>query len=145
MSKRRAFLIAQALLCALVAGLLAYAAIGLYAEGVAVQRETGDLFDYIYTREKVAARLAPILPLMLAAMGMTVAGWILDIRDENADRPVPMPMKAGNPQNPRAVAAVRAALLIIAAALIVAGIVNGGLEDVFTKANAICMECVGLG
>lgn len=145
MSKRRVFLVAQALLCALVAALLAAAAVGLYAEGVAVQRDTGDLFQYIYTREKAAARLAPILPLIVAALGMTIAGWLLGIRDENADRPVPMSMKPERPAKPRTVAAMRVALLILAVALIVAGIANGGLEDVLTKANAICMECVGLG
>ena len=39
----------------------------------------------------------------------------------------------------------RAAVLALAVAFIVLGILNGGLEDVLTKANAICMECVGLG
>ena len=39
----------------------------------------------------------------------------------------------------------RGAVLILAVILIVAGVRNGGLEDVLTKANAICMECVGLG
>jgi hypothetical protein len=33
----------------------------------------------------------------------------------------------------------------LAAVLIAAGIINGGLEDVFAKGAAICTECVGLG
>lgn len=36
-------------------------------------------------------------------------------------------------------------VLGIAVALIVAGILNGGLMDVLEKAKKICMECIGLG
>ena len=39
----------------------------------------------------------------------------------------------------------RAALLAAAAALIVAGICNGGMFDVLVKAINICTECIGLG
>ena len=47
--------------------------------------------------------------------------------------------------NAHAKTAVRAALLAAAAALIVPGIINGGLYDVFVKAVNICTECIGLG
>ncbi len=40
---------------------------------------------------------------------------------------------------------LRAALLAVAVALIVAGIANGGLRDVLYKAKNICTECIGLG
>ena len=40
---------------------------------------------------------------------------------------------------------LRAALLAVAVALIVAGVVNGGLRDVLYKAKNICTECIGLG
>ena len=40
---------------------------------------------------------------------------------------------------------LRTAVLVIALALIVLGILNGGLEDVLAKGAAICTECVGLG
>ena len=36
-------------------------------------------------------------------------------------------------------------ILIAAAGLIAAGILNGGLHDVFIKAIYICTECIGLG
>ncbi|MBR6185263.1 MAG: hypothetical protein IKQ41_03275 [Clostridia bacterium] len=148
MTRNRVFLIVQAVLCALVATLLAAAAIGLYIEGTAGQAETGSLFSYIYTREKVTARLSPILPLVFASLGMTAAGWILGIREkETVGRPMPglavkksVAQKAGRPA-----LFMRTAFLILAAALIAAGVMNGGLEDVFTKAAAICMECIGLG
>ncbi|MBR3927900.1 MAG: hypothetical protein IKJ65_02725 [Clostridia bacterium] len=39
----------------------------------------------------------------------------------------------------------RIALLSVCAVLIVLGIVNGGLRDVFVKAVNICTECIGLG
>ena len=41
--------------------------------------------------------------------------------------------------------AARVALLILAAALIAAGICNGGLRDVLQKATMICTECIGIG
>lgn len=47
--------------------------------------------------------------------------------------------------NPRAVNAARCGVLIVSAVLIVLGIVNGGLYDVFVKAVNICTECIGLG
>ncbi len=38
-----------------------------------------------------------------------------------------------------------AVLYIIVFALIVAGIINGGMRDVLVKAIKICTECIGLG
>ena len=40
---------------------------------------------------------------------------------------------------------LRIALLVLALALIAAGVLNGGARDVFNKAIRICTECVGLG
>ncbi len=40
---------------------------------------------------------------------------------------------------------VRIALLAIAIALVVIGILNGGMADVLAKAVRICTECIGLG
>ena len=36
-------------------------------------------------------------------------------------------------------------ILIIAVALIIAGILNGGAQDVLAKGATICAECIGLG
>ena len=263
MSRQKVSLIVQAALCACVAGWLACSAISLYVNGVADQAG-GDLFNYIYTREKVGARLAPMLPLIFAGLGMTVSGWILDLKDEDAFKPVqdpeiirnltcarvqtpteamtaersrqrkllfggfigfalcmipiaiyilngshfdrprdtesdlfallkvfapftvagiaclavtsvlrqksmareteaaraqaevekaagvkttpaPIPVKAVRQDGGRPVLILRVILLVAAVSFIVLGVFNGGLEDVLTKANAICMECVGLG
>ncbi len=40
---------------------------------------------------------------------------------------------------------LRGGLLLLALALIVLGVLNGGLRDVFVKAANICTECIGLG
>lgn len=40
---------------------------------------------------------------------------------------------------------VRFILLVVAAILIAAGIMNGSMNDVFVKASKICTECMGLG
>ena len=40
---------------------------------------------------------------------------------------------------------IRIALVVAAIALIIAGILNGGMADVLTKATNICTECIGLG
>ncbi|MBQ9748997.1 MAG: hypothetical protein IJV87_00265 [Clostridia bacterium] len=40
---------------------------------------------------------------------------------------------------------VRITLAVVALALIVAGILNGGMADVLSKAINICTECIGLG
>lgn len=256
MTRNKAYLLIQSLLCAMIALWLAVAAVRLYIDGAAIQA-SGELFYYIYTRERVGEALMPMLPLIFGALGMTVAGWILGIKDENADKPVqdleiqrdlicaraqdpsdamrkerirqrwlfwggwlmlaacmvPVALYVANganfnrpldteadlfalvrvfapwsalgiaalaitgvmrdrrfareidaakalpktersavvktipatPRDGRALTAFRAAVFILAVALIVAGALNGGLEDVLTKANAICMECVGLG
>lgn len=257
MTRNRAYLLIQSLLCVLIALWLAVAAVRMYLAGAAIQA-SGELFYYIYTREKVAEQLMLMLPLVFGALGMTVAGWVLGVKDANADKPVqdlelqrnlicahvqcpddvmrrertqqrllfwsgwvafaacmvPVALYTANganfnrpldteadlyallkvfvpfsalgtailaitnvlrdrsftreidaakalsatekearvnaiPATPqdvgRAMRVFRAAVFILAVALIVAGILNGGLEDVLTKANAICMECVGLG
>lgn len=87
MTKHRAYMIVQTALIALLVVLLSAAAIRIFLEGGAIQRN-GDLFYWIYTRDRVAERFAPIAPLFFAAIGLTVAGWLLGVKDENADKPV---------------------------------------------------------
>lgn len=41
--------------------------------------------------------------------------------------------------------AIKLSMIVIAVILIIAGIYNGGAEDVLKKAIAICTECIGLG
>ena len=154
MARKKTFLIIQSLLCALAAGLLAAGVLCLYFEGAAKQAEDS-LFSYIFTREKTAAMLLPALPAVFAAFGMSIAGWVLGIRDEEAGKPVrdeKLLREAGSDrenavrqQADQKTAALRLAVLVIAVFLIIIGIINGGLEDVLAKGAVICAECVGLG
>ena len=45
----------------------------------------------------------------------------------------------------KAIIAARISVLAVAVVLIVWGLINGGAEDVLSKAIAICTECIGLG
>ena len=154
MTRTKLFLIVQAALCAVIAALLAAGALSLYLDGAAKQAE-GDLFYYMFTRERAGAKLAPILPLIFCAFGLTIAGVILGIRDEKAEKPVrdekllrdlgSIREKAVHQQADQKTRILRTTVLVIALILIVIGILNGGLEDVLAKGAAICTECVGLG
>lgn len=146
MTEKKAYLFVESLLCALLAGWLAVSAIRMYVEGAAIQA-SGELFYSIFTREKVAAALQPMVPLFLVFIGTTVSGWLLGVKDEpSMVRTIsPLPYKAVPQEGGRVPLVVRTAGLALAVAFIVLGVLNGGLEDVLIKANAICMECVGLG
>ena len=154
MMREKLFMAAQAVLCAVIAVLLAAGALSLYLDGAAKQAE-GDLFYYMFTRERVGVKLSPVLPLLFCSIGLTVAGAILGIRDGNADKPVKdekllrdlggIRERAVRQQADQKTVILRAAVLVIALVLIVIGIINGGLEDVLAKGAAICTECVGLG
>jgi hypothetical protein len=152
MTRKRLFLIIESLLCALAAGLLAAAAIRMYIRGAAVQA-SGDLFYYIYTREKVGAVLVKLLPLVSALAAFTIAGWVLGIRDESADQPAALSgmdlkqstLKAVPQKSGRREHILRIVILLLAILLIILGVRNGGLEEVLAKGASICTECVGLG
>ncbi len=40
---------------------------------------------------------------------------------------------------------IRYALLVFSIVLIAAGVLNGGIFDVWSRAAVICRECIGLG
>jgi hypothetical protein len=154
MTRKTAFLAVQSVLCALAAGLLAAAALQLYLDGAAKQAE-GDLFYYMYTRERVGAKLLPLLPLLFGSLGMTAAGLILGVRDESQDLPVrderllrdlgSLRDRAVHQKASRRTLYLRIAVIALAAVLILAGILNGGPANVLAKGAVICTECVGLG
>ena len=147
MTKKKLFLLIQSALCVLLAILLASAAIGICREGMASQEE--DPLESIYTREKVAERLAPIAPLFVASLALTALGLILGVRDDAkpardlAGIAARRKTKESRPE--RALGLLRALLLAAALLLILAGVWNGGARDVLSKAARICTECVGLG
>ena len=154
MTRKDLFMTAQAVLCAAAAVLLAAGALSLYFDGAAKQAE-GDLLYYMFTRERVSAKLLPVLPLLCCALVMAITGVVLGIRDENETKPVKdekllrdigsIRERAVHQQADRNTIILRTAVLTAAVILIVLGILNGGLEDVLAKGAVICTECVGLG
>ena len=89
MTRARLYLIMQAALCVLLVVLLAVSAVTIYREGAA--RKAENPLEPIYTREIAAEKFAPIAPLFFAAIGLMLAGLVLGIRDESADKPVGAP------------------------------------------------------
>ena len=86
MTRNKILLIAQSLLCVVLVVMLAVSAIGIYRNGIAEKAENP--LAWVYTREKAAAALKPVLPVFLLAVGVTAACAVLHVRDENADKPV---------------------------------------------------------
>ena len=86
MNKKKIFLIAQSLLCAALVVMLILAALGIWREGLALK--AADPLSWIYTRDRAAAALGPVLPLLILGLVMTAVGLVLGSRDENAEKPV---------------------------------------------------------
>ena len=61
----------------------------------------------------------------------------------DCEQPAPERLRSG--ADGRKTVVLRTALIVIALAMIAAGIVNGGMDDVLAKGSAICTECVGIG
>ena len=111
---------------------------------------------------RVIESVAWILPATLMVMGICTA--FLYLRDASLNRqtdlvkaaikataevgaasPAEKKTKAPEKSNKTVVLGLRIALLAASVILIVAGIFNGGVADVFAKAINICTECIGLG
>ena len=59
------------------------AALGIYREGLA--QKAADPLSWIYTREKAAVALYPVLPLLALGLVLTAVGLAMGIRDENVE------------------------------------------------------------
>ena len=76
---------------------------------------------------------------------------MLGIKDEDAEKPVKNVKKEkengiGVPvRAPEKKWVLQAVIVVVAAALIVAGVINQSARDVLYKAIRICTECIGLG
>ncbi len=86
MTEKKVYLILQSVLCVLLVILLAVSVVSIYREGTA--RKTENPMEWVYTREAVGEKFKPIAPLFFGAIGLTVAGWVLAVKDEGADKPV---------------------------------------------------------
>ncbi len=138
--------------------MLMSAAIGIYSEGK--QRKAEDPTAHIYTREAAVKAAAPGAAVLFLGLCLSIAGWAMDIHDENADKPVMIPEFAGSmkkqaktgageeregPSPNKRLNRIRLAVLIIAVICIIAGIANNNMRDILIKATNICTECIGLG
>jgi len=155
-TRRKAYLILQSLLCIALTFWMIIGILALFREGTELKQ--ANPLASIYTPEKLSNLIASVAPVCLLTAGCTLAGLILGIRDERQDQPGKAlraqhaAEEAGKtfsaaemPQEERRVRTVRIVLLTLAAALIIAGILNGGIRDVLVKAINLCTECVGLG
>ena len=126
----------------LLGAALCAAAVILLVKGAAAR--AADPGAPVFTREGTGRALFYLLPLFILWLAAWAAAVLTGVRAGLAGPKVrkipavPLPERKGTPP-------VRAALLILAAGLIVLGILNGGLNDVFVKAVRICTECIGLG
>lgn len=125
---------------------MAWQCINIYIEGAA--NAAGGLHDGPYTRDIVAERLRPFLLPGILYGALAVITGIVSISTEKlpADKRQRMvkPDKQAE-MSPVRLKAVRRAVFLLAAALIITGILNGGMRDVLIKAINICTECIGLG
>lgn len=158
MDKKKVLLYINSALYGLWAILTAGSVMRIYREGIAY-RAQGHPEAWIFTREKAAEALGSCLPVLALAVAVTLICVMKGIRDDRRDAPVADPdltaiykaereagrdvqaeiAKAGR------LRAVKVAVLIAAIIFIIAGILNGSMEDMLIKAINICTECVGLG
>ncbi len=158
MDKKKILLYINAALYSLWALLTAGSAVVTYRAGAAYQAQ-GHPEAWIFTREKAVELFGMFLPILILAILMTVVCVLKGARDGAQDKPVADPdiinlykaeREAGRDTSSGAAKEKRlraARLAVIAAAVIfiIAGILNGSMEDMLIKAINICTECVGLG
>ncbi len=142
MTGKHVYQILLSLLCILLAVLICSAAVGIYREGS--RRKEEHPLETVFTKEAVEDASAHIAPLLIVTAVMAGGGILIGVGDER--KVYPSGMKR-NVRKDRQVSQtiVRAVLLTAAVVCIIAGIFNGGMQDVFVKAANICSECIGLG
>ena len=138
-----------------IMAILIYDCIDIYLSGSAEMRQSNGnqaLFQ-IYRRADVMNRLQtfilPIAALVCCSIATWIAGGTDEARMQNSSRKkismTACKSAAPSQTDDKKIAMIRTGLIMLAAALILMGVVNGGLHDVLVKAINICTECIGLG
>ena len=141
--RKRIFLILQTACCILLAVLLAAGAVEIWTDGSA--RKILNPLAGVYTPDAVAEKLGMLLPLFLVSALLAVLCAVFRVRDETYEKPAGKPFRIKQGHRLKHTGLIQAVLVAAAAALIIAGILNGSARDVLIKAIHICTECIGLG
>jgi len=130
---------AAVLLAALL--LLAWTCIDIYADA---QCQTAS--QAMYQADDVQKRLQSLSPLFAALLGAEVViCLILTVTPPERKRKKAKGVVAYKPTHQYSWGGMQWAMMMMALAFIVIGMLNGGLYDVLVKAINICTECIGLG
>ena len=140
---RKGYLFLMSAVCVLLAVWLAAAAVGIYLDGSA--RRAEDPAAAVYTREIVAERLTPAMPVLIVIILLLAVGRVFGFKTTETTRPAETVGTVKQYSGPKHKNRIRAAIIAAALILIVAGILNGSARDVLVKAITICTECIGLG
>ena len=143
MNRNRIILILQAVICVLLAVLLAAGAVCICRDGLA--RRAEDPLASVYTPENTADLFTAAAPLFILFLVLLAAGLALGVKAPRADRPAG-PSGTVKPETGlKYRKLIQSAVVVAAAVLLLAGILNGSAGDVLIKAIHICTECIGLG
>ena len=138
--KRRLFTLGAIVLCAIFSGVsLIYL---LNGNHFTVENLNGDIFRAIGVVMALSVLLFCIGVLHSAFTTMSMQREIALIKSAPKADPAP---HTSTVWEEKGIWIVRVAILVVAVVLIVWGILNGGMKDVFAKAIRICTECIGLG
>ncbi len=137
------------------------AALLIYFEG-SVAKASDPMAD-VYTVEAIAAKAVFVLPVIAAAVIVTIICAVRGVKGVEIKRAPGAEITGGadtgknignadeasaNKNTGNAASTinnVRIAVILLAIILIIIGIFNGSFNDVFIKASKICTECIGLG
>ena len=143
---KKKLIIVQAVLCVTMALMLVISALMIYSNGI-LAREADPAVD-IYTVQVISSAVRLIVPVFAVSVLITIICVITGAKDEVFD----LPVKIMAPKNlsdmarqSNSIKTIRIVVFVLAVIFIIAGILNGSMNDVFIKASKICTECIGLG
>jgi len=125
-------------------GLLAWQCMDIYREGAKAAADSALTSSQMYRWDDIRNRLSAISwPFFCTAIMIAASTWVC--RKENKVEKPQSRVMLYQRQRTHASPVLRSSLLVLAAAFILLGVMNGGLRDVLVKAINICTECIGLG